>query len=60
MRDRIYIHVDGRMVPAWGPNTPSYARMAGRSGTLVVGEPTHREVHNQKRRTARAAQEPTE
>ena len=40
MRSRIYIEVEGRMVPAWSPNTPGgYARTGHHTGELVTGAP---------------------
>ena len=38
MRSRIYIEVDGRMVPAWSENVPAYARTGHHTGELVTGQ----------------------
>ena len=51
MRSRIYIEVDGRMVPAWSPNTPGgYARTGHHTGELVTGQSGPMERQRQQQR----------
>ncbi len=44
---RLRTYIDGH--PAWSENTPSYARLAGHGGSLVVATPKPRPSRAQER-----------